>query len=172
MKKLFILLLTFSIFIKIESQEKKCVERFSELYNKSLPELIKHNYRNEKLEVERFFIVHEVEFDTAMCIYEFVFSFDIYLDRLIKHKGSFYYRIDSNIIIITEPSESFIHFIAQPLGIINDSVISSFNKRFISMDPTYVYSDHDFWINVKYRYGIASFSICGITPILIFWEDR
>ncbi len=172
MKKLFILSLTFSFFLKIEAQEKKCVERFSELYNKSLPELIEHNFRNKKLEVERFFIVHEAKFDIEKCIYEFIFSFDVYLDKLVKHKGSFYYRIDSNIIIITEPSDNFIHFIAQPLGIINDSVISSFNKRFIPMNPTYVYSDHDFWINVNYRYGKASFSICGRTPILIFWEDR
>ncbi len=165
-----ILLASNSYFLIIQ----KCESRFVYILNNSIEELIKYDYREypyDKIQ-GRFFIVHELNYDTTSCRLKFTFDHSVEYDDLIDNIGNSYILIDSNVVVFSESSSNLLNLIPKTLKKVNDSLVESFGRKLYIKEEGTITSGNDLWIVVDHKYNNTNFSICGKKLIPIFLNNR
>jgi hypothetical protein len=168
----FILFYLFANYFQVTNGN--CQLRFIDIFNKSIPKLIEYELRSEIIQksLNRFYIIDEIKYDTIECKYKFTFGVSSEFKDFLRFKEGYYFTIDSNFVVVSNTSKNLLLVISEPIRPINDSIIAAFGSTLYKNNSKDIIAGGDFWIEGSYYSGQIHYSICGITPILIFYEDR
>jgi len=153
----------------------ECHIQFKDFFNYSVPELIEYDYREHPYNQmgRRFFIIHELEYDTSNCNFEFIFDHSVRQIELEELLSSYYISIDSNICVLTQSSHNTAEMIGTSRMQVNDSLLSTFGSTLYIENPKDGITGDDVWVTAQYNNGKTLISICGDNkPIILFPEDR